>query len=219
MTDTLIQPTALFSFEICCPPLEEIWQSTGSLELPEKYCIPSFSQLDERPPFGDVRLGWSPQGFGLSVSVQGKTQLPWCRTSRLDASDGLALWINTRDTHTIHRANRFCHQFIFLPTGRGQRMNQPVAEHMMIQRATENPKSLPAGALQIRSQVKKDGYTIRAAIPAIAMTGFDTLEHRRLGFSFAIMDRELGWHTFSLGPEYPIASDPTLWGTLVLSDA
>ena len=93
-----------------------------------------------------------------------------------------------------------------------------MAEHLMIQRATENPKSLPAGALQVRSERRKDGYTIRAAIPAIAMTGFDPIEHRRLGFSFAVMDQELGWHTFALSPEYPIATDPSLWGTLVLSE-
>jgi hypothetical protein len=217
MSESLIQPTALFAFEVPCRSLQGIWQAQGEIELPQTHRIPSFSALDERPTFGDLRIGWSPQGFGISLVVQGKTQLPWCRTTRLDASDGLALWINTRDTHNIHRANRFCHQFLFLPMGRGQRMDQPVAEHMMIPRSTENPKSLPAGALQIRSQRRKDGYAIRAAIPAVAMTGFDPTEHRRLGFGFAVMDRELGWHTFSLGPEYPIASDPSLWGTLVLS--
>lgn len=218
MTESLIQPTALFAFEVPCRPLKEIWQAKGTIELPETHRIPSFSALDERPTFADLRMGWSPRGFGLSLSVTGKEQLPWCRATRLDASDGLALWINTRDTHNIHRANRFCHQFVLLPMGRGQRMDQPMAEHIMIQRATENPKSLPAGALQIRSERRKDGYAIRAAIPAIAMTGFDPIEHRRLGFSFAVMDQEVGWHTFSLGPEYPIASDPSLWGTLVLSE-
>jgi hypothetical protein len=218
MTESLIQPSALFAFEVPCQPITGIWQAKGALELPAAYRIPSFSALDERPCFGDLRLGWSAKGFALSLSVTGKEQLPWCRATRLDASDGLALWINTRDTHNIHRANRFCHQFIFLPTGRGQRMDQPMAEHLMIQRATENPKSLPAGALQIRSERRKDGYTIRAAIPAIAMTGFDPIEHRRIGFSFAVMDQELGWHTFALSPDYPIATDPSLWGTLVLSE-
>jgi hypothetical protein len=48
-------------------------------------------------------------------------------------------------------------------------------------------------------------------------TGFDTEEHSRLGFSYAIVDRELGWQTFSVGPEFPIQEDPSLWGTLELT--
>ncbi len=56
----------------------------------------------------------------------------------LDSSDGLRVWIDTRDTHNIHRASRFCHQFVFLPTGGGPRLDQPVAEQTLINRAREN---------------------------------------------------------------------------------
>jgi hypothetical protein len=216
MTESLISPSALFRFEVPCLAIDQIWKAGSAMELEGRYRISSFAQLDQRPCFADLRIGWNSNGFAISLSVSGKQQAPWCRTTRLDASDGLAIWINTRDTHNIHRGNRFCHQFVFLPLGKGSRMDQPVAEHVMMQRATENPKSLPAGALQVRSKKQKDGYTLRAAIPAVAMTGFDPLEHPRLGFSFAVMDQELGWHTFALGPEFPIASDPGLWGTLQL---
>jgi hypothetical protein len=41
-------------------------------------------------------------------------------------------------------------------------------------------------------------------------------DHTRLGFNYAVIDRELGWQTFSLGQEYPIREDPSLWGTLEL---
>ena len=53
-------------------------------------------------------------------------------------------------------------------------------------------------------------------IPADCLTGFDPADYPRLGFSYAVVDRELGWQTFSVGPEYPIQEDPTLWGTMEL---
>jgi len=53
-------------------------------------------------------------------------------------------------------------------------------------------------------------------IPATALSGFDPSKRRRLGFYFAIIDRELGWQTFSIGPEFPVAEDPSLWGEAVL---
>ncbi len=216
-TDRLVPPTALFRFEIPCLAIENVWEPTGKCELDERYCIPDFGRLDDHQPFADLRFAWSRKGFAISLIVNGKKQMPWCRHSRLESSDGLTLWLSTRETDNIHRANRFCHQFVLLPCGRGPRLDQPIASHVMIQRATENSKTLPAGALQIRSQRRKDGYAIRAAIPSFALTGFDPDEHRRLGFFFAVLDQELGWQMLALSPEFPVASDPSLWATLQLA--
>jgi hypothetical protein len=66
------------------------------------------------------------------------------------------------------------------------------------------------------SERRVDGYLMQGFIPATAMTGYDPAEHPRLGFYYAVTDRELGWQTFSLGAEYPFQSDPSLWGTLEL---
>jgi len=46
------------------------------------------------------------------------------------------------------------------------------------------------------------------------LTGFDPQEHPRLGFNYAIIDRELGVETFSAGPPLPYDEDPSLWATL-----
>jgi hypothetical protein len=32
-----------------------------------------------------------------------------------------------------------------------------------------------------------------------------------------VVDRELGWQTFTVGPEFPFVEDPSLWGTLELT--
>ena len=217
MPKQLIAPTFLFRFSVPCRSTNKEWSVTEGLELTAKYAIPSFqSELGERQPFADLRVAWSEHGIVFNLQVRGKKQSPWCRESRLDESDGLRLWIDTRDTHNVHRASRFCHQFVFLPQGEGAKLENPVAELLNIARAKDNPKQPTRGALQVRSEKRVDGYLLQGFVPATAITGYDPSEHPKLGFYYAITDRELGWQTLSLGSEYPFQSDPSLWGTLEL---
>jgi hypothetical protein len=58
------------------------------------------------------------------------------------------------------------------------------------------------------------GYLLAAHIPAAALTGFDSDEHPRLGFSYAVIEH--GWQTFTVGPEFPFVEDPSLRGELEL---
>lgn len=213
-TQPILAPTFLFRFSVPCRELKSPWAS--EIELAPEYTMPSFGSLEDRPQFAEVRMGWSGDGLGVSVRVGGKKQTPWCRESRVEDSDGLSLWIDTRDTHNIHRASRFCHWFVLLPQGGGPRSDQPVAQLMPIPRARENAKPIAPGQIRIRSEKRIDGYILRALIPAEAITGYDPAEHPRLGFSYAVTDRELGWQTFTVGSEFPFPSDPTLWGSLEL---
>ncbi len=43
--------------------------------------------------------------------MTGKRQTLWCRESVLESSDGLHLWIDTRNSRDVHRATRFCHRW------------------------------------------------------------------------------------------------------------
>ena len=151
--------------------------------------------------------------FGCKCRASGA---PWCRESRPDESDGLRLWIDTRDTHNIHRASRFCHQFIFLPSGSGRNLGDPYGELYFINRARENPKAIRHELLKSRSEKRVDGYVLEAHIPAAAITGWDPAEHAKLGFTYAVVDQELGEQTFSCGKEFPYRDDPSVWGTLEL---
>ena len=63
-----------------------------------------------------------------------------------------AFWIDTRDTHNIHRAARFCHYFVFLPSGGGNRLADPVAAQMLINRAREQADPVRPGMLGVRSR-------------------------------------------------------------------
>lgn len=217
MTEPLLAPSFLFRFSVPCRRLNEPWTAKG-IDLDTEYGIPSFGELEGRPLFAELRMGWDHAGLAFTLRVVGKSQVPWCRESRIEDSDGLRLWIDTRDTHNIHRASRFCHQFAFLPAGSGPSQKTPVARALSIHRARENPKTAPGGMLGCVAKILHNGYELRGWIAAQAMTGYDPDEHPRLGFCYAVVDRQLGWQTLSLGPEFPIEEDPSLWGTLELVD-
>ena len=209
----LVEPSFLFRFSAPLYKSKQIWTKDG-VTLGKKYVVPSFAELNGGPIFADFRATWNQHGLGLTLRVVGKKTSVWCRESRIEDSDGLHLFVDTRDTHNIHRASRFCHHFVFLPFGGGREQEEPVAAWLPINRAREHSQQVPAETLQIRSESRIDGYLLFAMIPAEALTGFDPLEHPRLGFSYALTDRELGWQTFCSGPEYPVFEDPSLWGTL-----
>jgi hypothetical protein len=205
----------LFRFAAPCFRTDERW-SAGGIKLAEKHRLPCFAELSGAKVFADVRLAWSEHGIALNVAVRGKEQPPWCRDSRIDDSDGIQIWIDTRNTQNIHRAGRFCHRFAFLPIGSGRRLDEPVAVLLAINRAKESPREIESGALKIRCQRVNDGYLLEGFIPATALTGFSPADQPAIGFSYAVIDRELGWQTFSVGPELPFVEDPSLWGTLDL---
>jgi hypothetical protein len=215
MSNPLLSPTFLFRFSVPCRQRCVIWDDDG-IRLEPRYRLPGFGELDGKHDFADVRCAWNPDGLALNVRVAGKRQSLWCRATQPGASDGLRIWIDTRDTHTIHRAGRYCHQFFFLPCGDGPELRDPVARSIPINRAKENPRLVTPSDLAVRSQLTGDGYLLQAHVPSAALTGFDPVEYPRLGFFYAVVDRELGWQTFGAGTEFPFAEDPSLWGTLEL---
>ena len=213
LSEPLVPPRFVFRFSLPCGKREPLWSDKG---LEPKYRLASFADMDAAPTPAEVRAAWSQAGLAFSVLVTGKRQPPWCRASRPDESDGLQLWIDTRDVHNVHRAGRFCHRFLFMPTGAGTRLDQPVAQWLPINRAREQPRAIAVGQLQVRSQKRSDGYSLDILIPAEALTGFDPAEHPRLGFNYALTDRELGPQTLSVGSPLPFEEDPSLWPSLEL---
>ena len=216
-TSSLVASSFLFRLSITCRYTELRWKKIG-VDLGPEFTIPSFrAELDAGPLFAELRMGWNEDGLLIWMRTNDKKQAPWCRENRLEDSDGLNILIDTRNTQNIHRASRFCHRFVFLPQGAGRLLDEPVCTLLAINRAKEHAKPVPPKTLKLLTEKRHDGYVLKAHIPAEAMTGWEPNEHPRLGFFYAVTDRELGWQTFSLGPEMPFASDPSLWGTLELA--
>lgn len=211
--NTLIAPRFLFRFAAPLRYRAKLWTPKG-LELDETHRLANLAELDGHRSFADVRGAWSEAGLAFSASVTGKQKPLWCRDTRLEDSDGLQVWIDTRDTHNIHRASRFCHRFAFLPAGAGRNSQEPVADQLIINRARENAPPARQQDLKVRAETHPDGYLVEGFLPAKSLAGYDPEEHPRLGFTYAVYDRELGLQTFSAGTDYPFDEDPSVWATL-----
>ncbi len=215
MSDSLLPKRFLYRFSIPCLYRDPLW--SGQPEgLDARYRLVSFAELEGRPMPADVRAAWSEAGLAFTVVVRGKQQPPWCRANRPEDSDGVVVWIDTRDVHNIHRASRFCHAFLFLPIGGGNRLADPIAQWVPIHRAREHPRPVEASQLNVLSRRTNDGYVLDVLIAAGALTGFDPQEHPRLGFNYLVIDRELGEQTLTVGSPMPFQEDPSLWASLEL---
>jgi len=215
MPDSLVPKRFLFRFSTPCLYQKKLWTAKGA-GLDAKHRLVSFAELEGLPIPADVRAAWSESGLAISVEVRGKKQAPWCRAARPEDSDGLHVWIDTRDVHNVHRATRFCHRFLFMPSGGERRVDQPVAQWLPIHRARAQPQAIKPGSVKVQRKRHPDGYLLEAFLSADALTGFDPVEHPRLGFTYAVVDRELGSQTFSVGSPMPYEEDPSLWATLEL---
>lgn len=218
MSEQILPPTFVFRFACPVQATRQAWKTTG-VELDEKCRIPNFQEMDGGKSFAEVRAAWSPHGLFFDFHVTGKLQRPWCRETRIEDSDNIQIWVDTRDTKGIHRASRFCHRFLFMPSGAGPTKEQPLSTMLKINRAREESRTLNAEKIPVVSQVTPTGYRLVCFLPATVLSGYDPDEQPRLGFTYSISDRELGWQCFSVGPEFPFAEDPSLWGTLDLLSA
>lgn len=215
-SESLLPARFLFRFAAPCRYKNPLWSETAGAQLDALYALPSLEALEGAIAPIEFRAAWNEEGLAFALAVRGKHQLPWCHEGRLEESDGLRLWIDTRDTHNIHRASRFCHQFVVLPMGRGRNSQEPLITPVLINRAKEHPRAIPSDAVAVRSKVTAMGYSLECLLGSRALTGFDPAEHPKLGFQFAVIDRELGRFTFSIGGAMPYQEDPSLWGTLDL---
>jgi hypothetical protein len=215
---TLIPYRFLFRVAYACRYLKDLPREDDDrlLDLPESCRLDNFAAMDGRSNFADVRLAWNELGLGVQVEVKGKEQLPQGDAARLRGSDGLTLWLDTRDARTSHRASRYCHQFHFLPTGGGPEHDEPVFAQAKINRALHDAPLALAGAVPFRGTHTKSGYLLEAFLPAAVLNGFDPEQNPRLGVYYAVRDAERGEQVLSVGADFPYWEDPSLWSVLEL---
>src|SRR5262245_43505632 len=72
------------------------------LALSSEFALADFGSLDNAGPFGELRLAWNERGVGVAVEVKGKKLRPQCRPQTPESSDGLRIFIDTRNTQNIH---------------------------------------------------------------------------------------------------------------------
>ncbi|MCI0738557.1 MAG: hypothetical protein L0Y72_05895 [Gemmataceae bacterium] len=186
------------------------------LDLPEHCRVDNFAAMDAQTNFAQFALAWNELGVGVQIEVRGKSNPPQADASRPRGSDGLTLWLDTRESRASHRGTRYCHQFHFLPTGGGAERDQPAFVQSKINRALEDaPLAAPQNAM-VRAKTNVKGYLLEAFLPAAVLNGYDPEQHPRLGFYYSVKDEELGEQVLSVGPEFPFWEDPSLWSVLEL---
>jgi len=188
----------------------------GLLELPAACQLDNFAAMEGLRNFADVRLAWNERGIGVQVTVRGKDQPAQGDVARPRASDGLSLWLDTRDARTAHRASRYCHMFHFLAAGGGAERDEPAFVQTKINRALEDAPLAAAGDVPFRGAAVKGGYRLEAFLPAAVLHGFDPEQSRRLGVYYACRDAEQGEQVLSVAAEFPYWEDPSLWSVLEL---
>ena len=75
----------------------------------------------------------------------------------------------------------------------------------------ENAAPVRPRQLQTLARVAAGGYQLTAVAAAAALGGYDPEQQPRIGFTYAILDRERGLQTFSTGPTFPYEEDPSCW--------
>ena len=190
-------------------------RTTSCSICPDGCRLDNFADMDGRTNFADVRLAWNERGLGLQVTVRGKEKEPAADVTRPRVSDGVSLWIDTRDARASHRASRYCHQFHILPVGGGSEGDEPAVVQAKINRAMEDAPHNSAEVLLHRRRMT-DGYRLDVFLPAAALNGYDPEQHPRLGVFWVVRDSELGEQTLSVGSDFPFGDDPSLWEVLEL---
>jgi hypothetical protein len=186
------------------------------VDLSEPARLQNFADLDGAKNFADVRVGWNEFGIAVQVEVKGKEQLPAGDADKPKSSDGLSLWIDTRDARASHRASRFCHHFLFLATGGGADKDEPFVAQAKINRAQQDAPLANLADVPFRGHNTKSGYRLEAFLPSAVLSGFDPDQHPRLGVYYVVRDQELGDQHLSVNWEFPFADDPSLWSVLEL---
>lgn len=189
------------------------------LDLPSSARLAWPAQLDGQTHPVELRAGWNPHGLGFSLTVSGRKLPPISRPHDPTQPDSLELWIDTRDTQTIHRATRYCHHFCVLPTGGGDDGRSACTVPLPVARAKEDAPLAEADLFLTQCRATSSGYVLDVWIPSEALTGFDVVHQPRLGFYAWLNDAEHGPVPFAVGAEFPAAADPSLWHTLELVDA
>lgn len=214
----VIPPAFSFRFSMPVPCVEAIpRRGKRLLKLDEECRVhwPGGDLSDQAHPV-DLRVAWNEVGLGIEVRVSGKQHPPVSNPDLPDATDGFQIWIDTRNTQTIHRANRFCHQFCLLPNGGGDDGLQPIVKQLPIGRAADDAPIYPPKRFTIQSETLADGYRIEAWLPADTLNGFDPEISPRLAFFCLLHDSEIGQHFLTVDSAFPVTNDPSLWQTLEL---
>jgi hypothetical protein len=221
MTNALLPQAFWFRMAARCPKVEEIPRPNGGkrlLDLPATCALPSGARLEGREPWAEVRAGWNPRGLGVAVRAEGVDDAQLA-ADRPEGFADVQIWVDTRDTRDVSRATRFCHRFVVQLRVREspRKLDVQVAQRPIARALADAPMSRP-GLIETRTELSRAGWTLELFLPAQVLHGFDPDTNRRLGFAYQVADHTRDDQFLSVGRDFPIGENPSLWATLELAD-
>ncbi|MBA3957254.1 MAG: hypothetical protein H0X51_02505 [Parachlamydiaceae bacterium] len=178
----------------------------------EKFFLPDTSVLCHEKRFADVALGWNEEGIECLINVKDPVSL--IAYPDVTQGDSVELFIDTRDVKTSGFNTRFCHHFFFLP----EPFEGMMAGEITRFRTEDTHELCDGNDLQVKAQVKKNGYILNIFIPAQCLNGYDPEQFNRIGFTYRI-NRYNGQpqHFSVVSSEYQLEQQPSLWSSLNLT--
>lgn len=221
MTKTLVPQAFWFRIAASCPHVDEMPRADRRqrlLDLPESARLPQGSRLDGKTPWAEVRLAWNPCGLGVSVFAEGVADGQLI-ADRVEGFANVQFWVDTRDTRDVSRATRFCHRFAasLRLKGQGKKLDVQVTQKP-IARAVADPPMTRAGEIEARADLARNGWSLEVFLPASVLNGFDPETNRRLGFAYQVSDHIRDDQFLTVGRDFPIGENPSLWTTVELVD-
>jgi hypothetical protein len=217
MSAPLLPQAFWFRLALPCRRVDGLPRSQGRLlDLPASCALPATAALEGREPWAEVRVAWNPGGLAVTVEARRRAG---AIASDPEAADGVEVWVDTRDTRTIHRASRFCHRFAAVLTARGRASGavDVAVSRRPIARALAEPPPLRSGSIPARAELMRGAWRLELFLPAEALHGFDPETNRRLGFCYRAFGPDAD-QVLGVGREFPVGEDPSLWSTLELRD-
>ncbi len=221
---SLIAPAFWFRLRLGCLRREGIPKSVRSgriLDLDGSHRLLDAADLEGRPAWAEVRAAWNDRGLAFAASVRGKQQTPTFDPALPEGSDGLLLWIDTRNARDMHRATRHCHQFAFglIAGERGKTLQVDVRQRKIARALVDAPI---AEGIDYPTWARRteDGWELEVFLPREALHGFDPELNRLFGLAAVVIDphRSDPEHALGVGREFPVRTDPSLWAVLELVD-
>lgn len=224
MSTTPILPQAFwFRMSIPCRRVEGVPRAGARgrlLDLPDDCALPDFAQLEGRSSWARLKAAWNPRGLAVEAEVRGKSGPIRHDPTQQLGSDGVLLWIDTRDTRDVHRATRFCHRFAasLVPAASGSGLAVELTQGTIARALADAPRCRP-DAVSSRAERIPKGWRLELFFSAAALHGFDPDTNRRLGLAYRVSDAERDDQYLGVGREFPIGEDPSLWATLELVES
>lgn len=219
-TPSLLPQSFWFRLSIPCPRVDSVPSTRGKrlLELPDTCRLPQTSLLDGKQAWAGVRVGWNQRGLAVEIDAEGKLD-GLKDDDRPEASYGVQIWVNTRDTRNVSRATRFCHRFdIRFAKGTARDPVVVKVQQRPIARAVADAPIAKGDVIHSNLERLKNRWRLELFLPAEVLHGFDPDTNRRLGFAYQVSDPDREGQFLGVGREFPVGENPSLWSTLELRE-